>query len=280
MSAGIAVYNTDKQLVINENYVNLWLSRKVSITGTGTFTGTFDSGETMAAVGGVDAAGGIDAYCENSETGYTCKVMTYRAGMCIYIFSTEQPNREHGYGLQVFNASGKLVYDSSNPSARVILSGTARDVSIPSGHDKVAIAVGQDTQIKQHIEQYDAKVGIYSSTPRWVTDPTTGFQRLDGYDTTYYGDGYVTMTDNTFWENFKINAGKMAYVRHTSSSKKTGPQPYGRRAIYSSASAADEIYAAAHGWNAAWGRSPLGKNQGFYSYVDTASYIVLDVTDM
>lgn len=156
--AGLEV-RSGKSLIIDQNYMNLYLSRKIPITGTGETTETFKEGEILAAVGGVDGEE-IDAFCENNGSGFTCYVNGYQAGLQIYIFSMKQPERKKGCGLQVFNSTGQLVYDSGNEYAKVLISEANSEEQIPEGK-KVAIMLGfptrkidttYDTCTSSHIE--------------------------------------------------------------------------------------------------------------------------------
>lgn len=141
--AGLEV-RSGKALIIDQNYMNLYLSRKIPITGAGETTGTFEEGEILAAVGGVDGED-IDAFCENNGSGYTCYVNGYQAGLQIYVFSMKQPERKKGCGLQVFNSTGQLVYDSGNEYAKVLISEVNSEEQIPEGK-KVAIMLGFPTR--------------------------------------------------------------------------------------------------------------------------------------
>ena len=52
MAAGITVYNDNNKIQIDGAYKNLYLSRKITLSGTGTTSGKFADGELLAAVGG------------------------------------------------------------------------------------------------------------------------------------------------------------------------------------------------------------------------------------
>ena len=161
MGIGIEVRTNDNNLIIDSTYRNLWLSRKIQITAAGTTTGTFSDDECMAAVGGV--TGDIDAYCENTPTGWTCIVKTYKAGLYVYVFSKNPFVSEHGSGLQVFDKSGNCVFDSNKKYAKVVAFGTAPNTySIQGNTKKLAIAVGMP---KTEISYYEISSG-------WVDEST------------------------------------------------------------------------------------------------------------
>lgn len=154
--AGLEV-RSGKALIIDQNYMNLYLSRKIAITEAGTTTGTFEEGEIIAAVGGVDGAD-IDAFCENNGSGYTCYVKGYQAGLQIYVFSMKQPKRKKGCGLQIFNSTGQLVYDSGNEYAKVLISEANSEEQIPK-NKKVAIMLGFPT--RKIDTTYDTSTGSH-----------------------------------------------------------------------------------------------------------------------
>ncbi len=144
MGAGITIYNTNRKIQIDGAYKNLYLSRKISLSKAGTTKGTFAEGEILAAVGGVNAQK-IDAFCENTTTGWTCTVNTYVSGMKVYVFSIKAPGRTHGIGLQVFDSSETLVFDSDNKHPRVIGFGNENySVTQP---ELPAVAVAQNMKI-------------------------------------------------------------------------------------------------------------------------------------
>ncbi|SDC69621.1 hypothetical protein SAMN04487864_11529 [Succiniclasticum ruminis] len=137
--AGMTVYNGNNKIQIDGSYKNLYLSRKITLSGAGVTSGSFASGEVIAAVGGTGAQT-IDAYCVNSPTGWTCTVKSFSAGMCVYVFSTKVTASAHGAGLQVFNGSGDIVYDSNNKHPLVVGFGQSDSNSVATAI-RPAIAV-------------------------------------------------------------------------------------------------------------------------------------------
>ena len=120
--SGIIVYNDNSKLVLNNSYINFYVSRKIGLSGNGVTTGTFQSGEVLAAVGGINATT-INAYCENSPSGWTCTVTGYQSGLYVYVLSTNVPDTAHGVGLEIFDASGKVIFNSNVNPARVLMFG-------------------------------------------------------------------------------------------------------------------------------------------------------------
>lgn len=120
--SGIIVYNDNSNLVLNNSYVNFYVSRKIGLSGNGVTTGTFQNGEVLAAVGGINATT-IDAYCENHPSGWTCTVTGYQQGLYVYVLSTNVPDTAHGVGLELFDDSGKVIFNSNVNPARVLMFG-------------------------------------------------------------------------------------------------------------------------------------------------------------
>ena len=167
--AGMTVYNENNKIQIDGAYKNLYLSRKISLSGKGTTSGTFAGGEVIAAVGGTGAQT-IDAYCVNTPTGWTCTVNTFSGGMCVYVFSTNVTKNAHGVGLQVFDDSGAIVYDSNNKHPLVIGFGQSNNSSVARAI-RPAVAVCAN----QRIDYTDRKLWTsYSYEPKreLVTHPT------------------------------------------------------------------------------------------------------------
>lgn len=285
MDAEFEVRNDKNKLVIDANFHNLWLSRKVLITQTGTFNGAFSGGEILAAVGGV--TGDIDAYCENNNNGYTCIVNTYVAGLYIYIFSQEPKAAASGCGLQVFDNNGKCVFDSNNKYAKVAAFGTAPNTyKIPTTDHKYAIAVGCPT-IKK--EEYVEEKGTTESWPVYVSetvdysnyDPKTGkFGTIPAHRATdWYANQTITTTDYTYKSNYKIvgdTVSSNVYYKHSETSSKSGSRfgPYREDYYLSSYNAAS--MASMQAQQLTVPRSLSHRS----SYVDTQTFLLLDVTGL
>lgn len=216
--SGIIVYNNSGNLVLNNTYRNFYLSRKISLSGTGVTTGTFQSGEYIAAVGGVNAKT-IDAYCENNPTGWTCTVNTFQSGLAVYVMSVNVPETTHGVGLEIFDESGKVIFNSNVEPARVLAFGHNEQGLPMDSKYQYAIAVGSpvyeksahvwyQTDTKYNSTYHPAVTGQRWVLPtykyEWVTDPVTGKQSLQQvvdvpghYETYTITDAYTEYT--TSW---------------------------------------------------------------------------------
>ena len=237
MTSGIRIYNDSNNLVIDENYQNLYVSRKVTLSGTGTTTGTFGSGEVMAAVGGVSGSN-LDASCTNTATGWTCRVGTYVSGMCVYVLSKNIPKQDHGVGLQVFNTSGTLVYDSSVKFPKVLACGNT-DTSLPGGNVIYAIACGapinQWSQSTNHYVQQSNGIDVRTRTVTkhvWVDAVygykdgkyqiiTQGHYEDQQVQETYYvytctWSSYTTVDTSAVVKNFRISSNTAKLVVESS----------------------------------------------------------------
>lgn len=166
MAAGLTVYNNDNILQIDGSFKNLHLSRKIAISGTGDTSGTFADGEVLAAVGGTTSQT-INAYCINRPGGWTCKVNSFTSGMAVYVFTTKPTQSTTGVGLQVFDESGNIVYDSNDKHP--LVKGFGARNAVPAQATKPALAVcvsrkHEYTEIKTD-RTYN---GYYESWQEWV----------------------------------------------------------------------------------------------------------------
>lgn len=196
-NAGLSVYTADKHLILDENYQNLRLSRKIKLTGAGTTTGTFEDGEILAAIGGLDASVNIDAYCENGSTGYTAIVNTYVEGLYIYIFSDKYEKRNSGVGLQVFNANGEVVYDSNNKTPIIIASLHNKDADLPK----------------------DKRIAVMCGSPRKeimtsVSNSQTTTQGSKAEQTWVPETSHMETVDNPTFENVTVKEGHFEWQTH------------------------------------------------------------------
>lgn len=155
-NSGIIVYNTAGALVVDNTYKNFYLSRKITLSGTGVTTGTFASGEYIAAVGGL-AGTTMDAFCENTPTGWTCTVNTYQSGMAVYVLSTNIPTVEHGNGLEIRDADGKTIFNSNVEPARILSFGQGEQGLATGGNYKYAIATGSPVTERSLNKSYSVK---------------------------------------------------------------------------------------------------------------------------
>lgn len=139
-NSGIIVYNNNSNLVLDNTYKNFYLSRKIGLSSVGVTTGTFGTGEYIAAVGGLDGTT-LDAFCENTPTGWTCTVNTFQTGLAVYVLSTSIPTLDHGAGLEVMDDTGKIIFNSTVEPARILAFGQSEQ-AIPTGNYRYAIACG------------------------------------------------------------------------------------------------------------------------------------------
>lgn len=144
MAAGLTIYNDNNKIQIDSSYKNFYLSRKIPLSGTGVTSGTFAEGECLAAVGGTTSQT-INAYCVNTMTGWTCTVNSFTAGMCVYVFSTRVQQAASGVGLQVFDETGAIVYDSNNKHPCVY--GFGQQEGSPARATRPAVAVADDIKV-------------------------------------------------------------------------------------------------------------------------------------
>ena len=196
-NAGLSVYTADKHLILDENYQNLRLSRKIKLTGTGTTTGTFEDGEILAAIGGLDASVNIDAYCENGSTGYTAIVNTYVEGLYIYIFSNKYEKRNSGVGLQVFNANGNVIYDSNDKSPVIIASLNNKDSALPKDKRIAVICGSPRKEIETSIFNSQTITQDSKMEQTWVPETS-----------------HMETVDNPTFENVTVKEGHFEWQTH------------------------------------------------------------------
>lgn len=284
MANYFAVYNNQNKIVLNDTYKNLYLSRKIQLTGTGTFTGSFSNGEIIAAVGGTTSKS-IDAYCQNTGSGYVCVVNTFVSGMSIYIFTTNRPNRNSGIGLQLFNSSGNVIFDSLDPHPKVTAFGNT--TGIVNVGNKPAIAVAPNiTYLTNTLSvSYDSeRYAIAEWFPdeygwEWVDNPPgTIPQREYKYvvvnpahwenvwHTKYKGFSYLTTKKD--YKNFKLSGASIEEVI-VSSTSTTVQQDY-----YEQDDSDREVFE--------WGRARMelfARSDGitYKTIIKTQSFLLLDV---
>lgn len=122
MPAGIIVYNDHGSVLIDANYANLGKRAKGTLTATGTAAQSSPESPVFALNGtGLAAVSDIT----NGVAGIV------KAGTDTTTwYSFDRPTAVGTAGLQVFDATGKLVFDAANQYARV--------VDVFSGADQVA----------------------------------------------------------------------------------------------------------------------------------------------
>lgn len=121
---------------INDNFKNLYLSRKITIT-KGAGNGNFETDEFIAAIG--NGTNSVNGTCINKSGGYAYRLDDAQA--YIYIFSNH-PKSQGNNGLQVFNSSGNIIFDS-NAKQAVVLACGGEGTSAAGGN--LAICCGGNT---------------------------------------------------------------------------------------------------------------------------------------
>ena len=197
MAAGITVYNDNNKIQVDGAYKNLYLSRKITLSGTGTTSGKFADSELLAAVGGTTNQT-IDAYCVNTPTGWSCTVNTFKSGMAVYIFSTKLTAAAHGVGLQVFDENGAVVYDSNTKHPNVIGFGQSESPANSAARPAVAVCAHSRTETTDvyTYTRYEAVTRQVYEAPEWGYYTTTEMQWVpytDFYGKTTYRYENVTV---------------------------------------------------------------------------------------
>ena len=237
MTAGLDVRNENGNIVVDQNYNNLYLSRKVKAstlpidtpwTGNRFYGRRIDltEDEVVAAVGVPNGGncpywihyGAIKQpdYTTEWKTPYVYAAQEYypvngdafqphdqpdiaiATGISdtsamsndvdVYIFAKSRtPAQQNTYGLQVFDESGNLCYDSNTKSARVLYAGN-NPFSIPSGKTVAIALCGISVCDIKEAEIFDATtfisgVGVYDGqTKRATCKDEYAFYMEDGYE--------------------------------------------------------------------------------------------------
>lgn len=131
MPAGIQIINTHNTIQIDENFLNYRLISKSQQTSG---PKNISDSEGFAFVGCKLAVSGLDVLVAVRSAASVALVSTVSRGaelwdLCIavpsgavvefYLYRPGIP-RDSGYGLQVFDASGNLVFDALSPTLRVV----------------------------------------------------------------------------------------------------------------------------------------------------------------
>ena len=101
---------------INDSFRNLYLSRKIPV-GIGSGSGEFQQGEFLAAIG--NGTNSLDECCSNKPSGYDYKLNSSNTQAYIYIFCNS-PKSLGTCGMQIFNSSGEIIFDSNAKQAIVL----------------------------------------------------------------------------------------------------------------------------------------------------------------
>lgn len=176
------VNNDNNHLQIDDTYMNLYMTRKIKLDNT---SGTiqFQNGEIIAAIG--NGTNSINGYCSNS-TDHCDYYIDNAQNAYIYIFAST-PQSSSTSGMQIFNESGDLVFDSNQKQAKVVAVGTNNGTVIGSN---IAIASGGLTKISDlttNTRPYVKNETRYEKVMEndWVTEEYTdyGFIYVDGKQT-------------------------------------------------------------------------------------------------
>lgn len=176
---------------INDEYKNLYLSRKIPISA-GSGSGTFQTDEFIAGIG--NGTNSINGCCVNKSGGYEYKLNKSTTQAYIFIFSNH-PKSQGTCGLQVFNASGEIIFDSNAKQAVVESCG---GLGISSKKGNLVLCCGGHTIQAQ--KQVTTKTGINETTRleneyQYVYVPGS-YQWVDGkYQ---WVDGYYE------WQNVQV----------------------------------------------------------------------------
>lgn len=221
------VNNDNNHLQIDDTYMNLYMTRKIKINDSSGRI-QFQNNEMMAAIG--NGTNSINGYCSNSN-GYCDYYIENPSGVYVYIFSNT-PESSSSSGVQIFNESGNLIFDSNHKQAKVIAVGTAsgtvigNNIAIASGgvtinsdlttetrHD---IRIGQiyeltteDEYGPEEYEDIEEKMvdGVFITVPvkktRWAFRPVTKYRWVDSFSTFVYRK----ITRNEYTSNVCINGG-------------------------------------------------------------------------
>lgn len=162
------INNDNNHLQIDDTYMNLYMTRKIKINDSSGRI-QFQNNEVMAAIG--NGTNSINGYCSNSNS-YCDYYVENPSGVYIYIFSTT-PQSSSSSGIQIFNESGNLVFDSNHKQAKVIAVGTTNGTVVGNN---IAIASGGLTitsELTVNTRDYVVKEPKYEDVTRdeWVTEP-------------------------------------------------------------------------------------------------------------
>lgn len=135
MSAGLQIINDSGVVIIDENYPNLVLSSKGTVTTTGTYyaggsgyaaftiySSSFTVSATTPMVALYCSAGPVSGSCAYANGVWTVTIYSAFTARTVewYLFDKPQTVGGSGVGLQVFDASGVCVFTSSSSSCTIL----------------------------------------------------------------------------------------------------------------------------------------------------------------
>lgn len=114
MDAGISIYTEDSHIQIDSTYQNMCYEYSISGTGTWEMAVNQDLVYVMVPPQGVFV--GVAPFAKSDSEPY------YRFyGSCtIHVYSLNQSGGTNGYGLQVFNESDKMVFNSNRVQLKIL----------------------------------------------------------------------------------------------------------------------------------------------------------------
>lgn len=114
MDAGISIYTEDSHIQIDSTYQNMCYEYSISGTGTWEMAVNQDLVYVMVPPQGVFV--GVAPFAKSDSAPY------YRFyGSCtIHVYSLNQSGGTNGYGLQVFNESDKMVFNSNRVQLKIL----------------------------------------------------------------------------------------------------------------------------------------------------------------
>ena len=193
------VYNDNSHLQVDDTYMNLYMTRKIKLNNT---SGTiqFQNNEVMAAIG--NGTNSINGYCSNASD-HCDYYIDNTQNAYIYIFATS-PVSSSTAGMQIFDETGKLIFDSNHKQAKVIAVGTDSGTVIGSN---IAIASGGLTitsDLTTETRPYVQSQPKYVQTTKnqLVTEEYTDYEMILQPDGTYRW-GPVKKT-RTVWKPVEV----------------------------------------------------------------------------
>lgn len=114
MDAGISIYNEDSHIQIDSTYRNMCYEHSISGTGTWEMAVNQDLVYVMVPPQGVYV--GVAPFAKSDNEPY------YRFyGSCtVHVYSLNQSGGTNGYGLQVFNDSNEMVFNSNRVQLKIL----------------------------------------------------------------------------------------------------------------------------------------------------------------
>ncbi|MBV6853746.1 hypothetical protein P2C08_14090 [Xanthomonas perforans] len=156
MPAGLQIINSNGFIQIDETYRNLHFKRKGTATTNVVAPGVAGNSSVQIQISDVNAMMLIAVRCSSlvSMTSYNINGSTVTVGLVVnarvgatvdwYAFDTAPQAAAATYGLQVFNASGQIVFDSAHSPMRVVdtyqVNGSAGNTrTYPAGRSYAAV---------------------------------------------------------------------------------------------------------------------------------------------